>query len=200
MARRRSQAQRWPLLPAVSETRKLLGGAFQRDRDTYALDREQLRIDLDDLDRLRGEGEARTGEQQQASFERALALFRGRPLSGMEALWSDLEARRLCTVEVELLELIGRLRLQRGDVAGALEMAERSHALDASNERAIQLAMEADATLGRREAVVARYEQLRRDLDERFGLEPSHETKMLYRSILSQDGGERVENERHVLG
>ncbi len=102
--------------------------------------------------------------------------------------------------EVELLEFIGRLRLQRGDVAGALEMAERSHALDASNERAIQLAMEADATLGRREAVVARYEQLRRDLDERFGLEPSHETKMLYRSILSQDSGERVENERRALG
>jgi len=47
--------------------------------------------------------------------------------------------------------------------------------------------MEAEAALGRREAVVERYDRLRRDLDERFGLEPNRETKSLYRRLMSQD-------------
>ena len=172
---------------AVSEARKLLGDAFQRDRDSYALDRRQLRIDLDELNQLRSEAESTTGEHQQALLERALALFRGQPLTGIESLWIDTEARRLCALEIDLLERIGRTRLRAGEALGALEAAERAHALDVSNERVIQLAMEADAALGRREAVVDRYERLCRDLDDQFGLEPSRETKSLYRRLLSQD-------------
>jgi DNA-binding SARP family transcriptional activator len=46
--------------------------------------------------------------------------------------------------------------------------------------------MEAEAALGRREALAERYERLRRDLDERFGLEPARETRTLYRELLGQ--------------
>jgi DNA-binding SARP family transcriptional activator len=172
---------------AVSEARKLLGDAFQRDRDTYALDRRQLRIDLDELDHLRSEADSTTGEHQRSLLERALALFRGEPLTGIESLWIDTEARHLCALEIDLLERIGRTRLRAGEALGALEAAERAHTLDVSNERLIQLAMEADAALGRREAVVDRYERLCRDLDDQFGLEPNRETKSLYRRLLSQD-------------
>jgi DNA-binding SARP family transcriptional activator len=172
---------------AVSEARKLLGDAFERNRDTYALDRNLLRIDLDDVDLLRDAAEAMTGEQQQASLERALALFRGQPLAGIEALWADTEARRLCAVELELLELIGRSRLEAGDASRALEAAQRIEALDSCNEQASRLAMEAEAALGRREPIVERYERLCRELDERFGLEPGRDTRLLYRRLLSQD-------------
>jgi DNA-binding SARP family transcriptional activator len=175
---------------AASEARKLFGDVFIRDRDTYALDRDQLQTDLDDLDRLRTEAESATGETRLTSLERALALFRGQPLAGTEALWADTEARRLCAIEVELLELIGRLRLEAGDASRALDVAQRAEALDSSNERAIQLAMQAEAALGRRESVVDRYERFCRELDERFGLEPHHETKLLYRRLLSQDANE----------
>ncbi len=67
-----------------------------------------------------------------------------------------------------------------------MRLAEEAAALDGSNERPVQLAMEAEATLGRREAVAERYERLRRDLDERFGLEPERETRTLYRELLGQ--------------
>ena len=79
------------------------------------------------------------------------------------------------------------MRLESGDAAGALAYADAAAALDTSNERPVQLAIEAEAALGRREAVAERYDRLCRDLDERFGLEPSRETKLLYRRILSQD-------------
>jgi DNA-binding SARP family transcriptional activator len=175
------------LYQAATEARKLLGSAFQRGRDTYQLDHRQLRIDLDDLERFRVEAEAANAEQERNLCERALALFRAEPLAGIDALWADGEARRLRAVEVELLERTGRLRLQARDWTGALEAAERARTRDSSNERTAQLALEAEAALGRREAVVERYEQLCRELDEQFGLEPSHDTKLLYRRLLSQD-------------
>jgi len=176
---------------AVSEARKLLGDAFQRDRDKYALDRDQLRVDLDELGRLRRDAEAAAGDEQLALIERALALFRGESLAGIDALWAETEQRPLTALRADLLERAGRLRLDSGDAAGALEYAEAAAVLDASNERPVQLAMEADAVLGRRDAVADRYERLRRDLDERFGLAPSHSTKQLYRQLLSQDGSPR---------
>jgi DNA-binding SARP family transcriptional activator len=172
---------------AASEARKLLGDAFRRDRDTYVVDRQQIWIDLDELDRLRAEAEAAAGNHRQTLLESALALFRGQPLAGIDALWSDTEMRRLCALQVELLEHTGRVRLEGGETIGALEAAERAHALDPSNERPVQLAMEAEAALGRRESVVERYERLCRELGEQFGLEPSRETKLLYRRLLSQD-------------
>jgi DNA-binding SARP family transcriptional activator len=174
---------------AVSEARKLLGEAFRRDRDTYGLDRDQLRVDLDQLDRLRGAAEATTGGEQLALLESALALFRGEPLASINALWAESEQRRVTALRADMLERAGRLRLELDDATRALEYAEAAAALDASNERPVQLAMEAEITLGRRDAVVKRYERLRRELDERFGLEPSRETKQVYRTLLAQDAG-----------
>jgi DNA-binding SARP family transcriptional activator len=88
---------------------------------------------------------------------------------------------------LNLLERVGRQRLESGGAASAREIADEAAALDGSNEHVIQLAMEAEAGLGRREAVVERYDRLCRELDERFGLEPSRETKACYRVLLSQD-------------
>lgn len=174
---------------AVSEARRLLGEGFQRERDTYALDRDRVRIDLDELDRLRNQAEITTGDEQLAVLERALLLFRGCALAGIDALWAATEQRRISALQTDLLERAGRLRLRSGDAAGALEFAEAAAALDMSNEQSVQLAIEAEAALGRREAVIERYECLRRDLDERFGLEPSRDTKQLYRRLVSQDPG-----------
>jgi two-component SAPR family response regulator len=165
----------------------LLGGAFVRERDTYNLDREQLDIDLDEFGRLREQAQGTDEEHESALLERAVALFRGEPLAGIDALWADGEQRRLTGLRVDLLERVGRLRLESGDASGALELADAAAALDASNERSVQLAIEAEAALGRREAMLWRYERLRQDLDEGFGLEPSRGTKLLYRRLLRQD-------------
>jgi DNA-binding SARP family transcriptional activator len=175
---------------AASEARKLLGDAFLRDRDTYTLDRQLVWIDLDELDRLRAEAEAASEEHRHTLLEDALALFRGQPFAGVDALWAGTEARRLTALRIDLLERMGRLWLQAGDPTEALDAAERAHALDPSNERPVQLAMEAEGALGRREAVVERYKQLCRELDEQFGLEPSRNVKLLYRRLLSQDAEE----------
>jgi DNA-binding SARP family transcriptional activator len=171
---------------AASEARKLLDAGFRRERETYSLDRMHVHVDLDELDRLEVEVAATDGDAQRAILERALELFRGEPLAEIGALWAESEQRRLSAVRADLLERVGRLHLGSGDAAGALRLAEEAAALDGSNERPVQLAMEAEAALGRREALAERYERLRRDLDERFGLEPARETRSLYRELLGQ--------------
>jgi hypothetical protein len=55
--------------------------------------------------------------------------------------------------------------------------------------------MHAESVLGLRQAIVGRYEPLCQELDTRFGLEPEHETRVLYRRLLSQDGREAL---RHL--
>ena len=45
--------------------------------------------------------------------------------------------------------------------------------------------MHAESVLGLRQAIVGRYERLCQELDTRFGLEPEHETRVLYRRLLS---------------
>lgn len=99
-------------------------------------------------------------------------------------------------MRADLLERAGWLRLESGDALGALEFAEAAFALDASNERPAQLAMEAEAALGRRDAIVGRYEALREELNRRFGLEVSRDTKLLYRRLLSQGGSSDSLSER----
>ena len=49
--------------------------------------------------------------------------------------------------------------------------------------------MQAESALGLRQAISARYQQLRERLDARFGLEPERETRLLHRRLLSQDHG-----------
>ena len=56
---------------------------------------------------------------------------------------------------VELLEQVGRARLEAGDARGALEAAERGLAVDLLNEVLWRLALEAEGRLGLREAIEA---------------------------------------------
>jgi hypothetical protein len=87
------------------------------------------------------------------------------------------------------------LRLDNGNPTGALAAAEQAIALDPYNEAAHQVAMHAESVLGLWQAIVGRYERLCQELDTRFGLEPEHETRVLYRRLLSQDGREAL---RHL--
>jgi len=98
---------------AASEARKLLGEAFQRGRDNYSLD--GVRTDVDELEDLQHQAAETNGVEQIALLERALVLFRGEPLAGFGALWAGGEQRRLTAVRVDLLERVGRLRLEAGD-------------------------------------------------------------------------------------
>lgn len=77
--------------------------------------------------------------------------------------------------------------LAAGNAHGALQVAEQGLGFDDLNETLVRVALEAEAALGRREAVTERYEALRDRLDDRVGLEPKQATRRLYRGLLGQE-------------
>ena len=181
---------------ALSEARSELGDVIVRSGDVYALDPTAVAIDVDEFDFLLAQAKAEHGPTRGRLFERALALVRGEPLAGTDYPWAAGDERHLNAEVVDVLQQLGELRLADGDPAEALAAAERALRFDEDNESAQRLAMRAESALGLRETVVKRYERLSRRLSRRFGLEPEHETRVLYRGLLSQDRGSIKEPER----
>ena len=174
---------------ALSEARSELGDVIRRSGDAYVLDPAAVAIDVDEFDFLVAQAKTEHGLTRERLFERALALVRGEPFAGTDYPWAAGDERHLNAEVVDVLQQLGALRLGDGDPAEALAVAERAIRFDQDNESAQRLAMSAESALGLREAVVKRYERLTRRLSRRFGLEPEHETRVLYRGLLSQDGG-----------
>ena len=174
---------------AASDARSHFGEAIiSRDGDHYHLERTEITIDLDRLDQLTSELEfADHQEGRLAVLERALALFLGEPLAGSDFPWAENEQRRLHALHLDLLERAGLARLELGDPSGALADAETGLALEPYNEQLARVAMQAEASLGLRSAILNRYERLSELLDAQLGLQPHRETKALYRTLLGQD-------------
>lgn len=184
----------------VSDARAHLGEAILRENEHYRLDREAVAVDLDQFEELLARARTGAGAERERLLEQALALVRGQPLAGTDYAWAASDVRRLHAKIVDLLRELGNLRLDSGDPTGALAAAEQAIALDPYNEAAHRVAMQAESILGLRQAIADRYERLCQELDTRFGLEPEHETRLLYRRLLSQEGRERLRHLAHRSG
>ncbi len=170
---------------SVSEARKALGDAWLHEGERYQLDRAKVRIEVEELDALLT---AASGEDagDAKTLERALSLWRGEPLEGSDYLWTEGEIRSLRATLLDLLERVGRLRLAGNDARCALQIAEQAIGLDGLHEPSWRLALQAEHALGLRESITRRYDALARELDEQLGLEPTRETRVIYRQLLAQ--------------
>lgn len=172
------------LWQSVSEAKRALGEAWLHHGERYQLDRAHVRVDLDDLDQLLTA--ANDDGDDPAALETALALWRGEPLEGSDFLWAEGERRNLHATLVDLLERVGRARLAHGDARAALQLAEQAIGLEELHEPSWRLALQAEHSLGLRESITRRYDELTRSLDEQLGLEPARETRLVYRQLLGQ--------------
>ena len=174
---------------AAADARAQLGdSSLRRDGEQYQLNRNEVSVDVDRLEQLLANlGGGSDANEQLPLLEQALALFSGEPLSGSDFPWAENEQRRLHAIRLDLFERCGRALLARGDPAGALSRAEEGLGSEPYNEKLARLAMQAEASLGLRKAVVHRYERLSEILGEQLGLQPHVETRRLYRQLLGQD-------------
>lgn len=180
---RRSQPRLWQ---ATSEARKVLGDAFVSDDGRYQLDRDRIAVDLDELAPLLRRADAADRPADRARLlARADALWRGAPLDGADHEWAEGHQRRLRGERVELLRRLAETWLQADEAKRALDAAERGIALDELHEPSWRAALDAEARLGQRDAVEARYDALVRLLDDRLGLRPEPETTAVYRTLLA---------------
>src|SRR3954454_7113184 len=173
----------------VSRLRAILGrDAIETHAGGYL-----LRVAPEDVDAMRfvraiEAAQTLAAPERVASLSEALGLWRGPPLAefAYEA-FAQPEIARL--EELRLAALEGRLEamLELGAHGAALPELEALSARHPGRERLRYLQMLALYRSGRQHEALAAYQDARRELLERFGLDPSEELRALERMILDQD-------------
>ena len=65
-------------------------------------------------------------------------------------------------------------------------ISERAIAFDQLHEAGWRIALQAEHALGLRESITKRYDDFAHALDERLGLQPTRETRAMYRQLLGR--------------
>lgn len=182
----------------ISTLRKLLSGdpgiRLEHRDPGYALVCPPGRIDLERFRRLLARARDAAGRDEHHAardlLERALDLWRGRPLEGLdipglpvadiEALVEERNAATTLRFETELA--LGRHREILPDVEA--ELLARPH-----DERLAAVAALACYRAGRHADALEVLARLRRSLAEEFGVDPGPATAQLERAILQHDPG-----------
>jgi DNA-binding SARP family transcriptional activator len=168
------------LWKAKRHASRVLVGALERRGASYVLDPSRFRLDVSEVERLSGRGRGL------AELERAASLSAGTPLADVDYTFADGHRRRLQSIRADLLTHLARARLASGHVGAALAAAEELIGADRFNEQGWRLAMEAEAALGSRQAIIDRYQRLRQVLDTELGLAPQADTRATYHRLLGQ--------------
>ena len=165
----------------VSQLRKLLAQDGGSEIVTRGRGYE-LRVDRDDVDALRFERLV----TQHAAHE-ALALWRGRPLAGLDEPFTDAEIQRLEELHLAALELSIKADLEAGrhtELIGRLDALVAEHPL---SERLHGLLMLALYRAGRQAEALEGFRFARGVLVDEIGVEPGPELRRLHEAILRQD-------------
>jgi DNA-binding SARP family transcriptional activator len=166
----------------------------------------RLRVSADQLDLLAFEqivGRARAlrtcGDATAACglYERALALWRGTPLAGLDLLRGHLAVAHLARRRAAVVTDYAEAALAAGWPGRALPRLEALAGAEPLNERAGALLMTALASAGRTDAALRVYQELRSRLDEQLGMPPGRELADAHLRVLRQEipdarrGGQR---------
>jgi DNA-binding SARP family transcriptional activator/tetratricopeptide (TPR) repeat protein len=118
----------------------------------------------------------------------AAELWRGRSLANVTGLvWLEGQAERLDVLQLTIKRALTQARLSIGEHAQLLPELEElaaEHPLDEQIRAQLMLAL---YRCGRQADALATFQRLRRELDEKLGLEPSQPLRDMEISILRQD-------------
>jgi DNA-binding SARP family transcriptional activator/Tfp pilus assembly protein PilF len=172
------------LLNYLSRLRLLLDGAVVRRPGGYALEVERSDVDLLQFRDLCVRARGADDQQAEALLRRAVELWQGEALTGVESDWAVAERDRLhqqlLDAECDLTEI--QLRLGHGeDLVAALTARSADWPLD---ERVAAQLMLALHRAGRTADALARYRQLRERLVEELGTDPGTAVRELHQRML----------------
>lgn len=171
----------------ISRLRSALGPAADRLRSTsggYELAAD--RVDLVEFEALVQEARAVDSPTGRADLlDRALGVWRGTPFAGIDTTPGlELRSHELTALHAAAVTDAARLALERGDPEGALARLDRWPVAFVADERRARIRASALAALGRRAEALAVLDEVRRELRQVFGLDPSPPTRALEREVL----------------
>lgn len=184
--------------PTVSHIRRALNSnqplkqnfVLYREGD-YQLNPEfSYRIDIEEFDRLMGEGEnarrARKFEECIKAYEGAVALYRGEFMQGSYEPWVEEQRVYYREQYLRLLESLAGVAQKMEDWPKSMQLAQLILHEDQFREDIHCLIMRAHGAVGNRGAVREHYEGLKRLLQVELGVEPGPETRKLYKELVGK--------------
>ena len=149
------------------------------DRTQLILDRDAVAIDVQQFGRWIGDGAPE-------SLERAIALYRGELLEGLDVRdagfeeWLLLERQRLRSLQIDALTTLLDYHMAGKKHDKAIAIARRTLALDPLEEGAHRALMLVYANQCRTAQALKQYHCCRKALRDELGVEPEAATKQLY--------------------
>jgi predicted ATPase/DNA-binding SARP family transcriptional activator len=156
-------------------------GSYRLVTDPVAIDAAQFGAHLTAAARATGAVE-RLGE-----LEAALALWRGRPYVELDHLMVTSEVARLTEMKLSADEALADALLSTGRADEAIAVLEALTTQEPLRERPVALLMRALVSAGRQSDALRAYTELREQLAEQLGIDPSPELRRLEQQVLLQE-------------
>ncbi|NLF00065.1 MAG: tetratricopeptide repeat protein, partial [Anaerolineales bacterium] len=121
--------------------------------------------------------------QAQELWQRAVDLYQGDFLTGVDRLWALPLRERYMDMRMEALLNVARCHEVRGELDEAIEWHRRVLAVDELREDIHRQIMQLYVRAGRRSDAITHYHRVCEILDQELGIEPEEETIQLYTQI-----------------
>lgn len=181
--------------PTISHIRKALNsrqplkqnfivfrdGSYQLNPEfTYQIDTEEFAAAIADAEAAKKAGD---GEALRTNLERAHSLYRGEFMEGSYDDWAD-EARQHYQEQLSrVLNGLAKQAVADKQWTAALKYSSEILALDPYREDLHRLTLKVLAAQGKPAEVKKHYDKMQKLLKEELGVEPSAETKKLYKEL-----------------
>ena len=172
----------------VSRLRRALGGRITTSGNGYSIDLEPGELDLDRFRSLLAEaGTASSAVERSRLLVEADALWRGRPLQGVDGPFVAAEVRALDELRLAAVEERLEADLDAGRAAALVSELSSLVAHHPLRERLRSHLILALYRTGRQAEALVAFRETRQMLDDDLGLEPSLALRDLERAILRHD-------------
>jgi DNA-binding SARP family transcriptional activator len=133
----------------------------------------------------------------QAALEAAVELYRGELLEGWYQEWCLYDRERLQNLYLMILEKVVVFSQANGEYEKGVDYATRILKCDRAHEGAYQHLMRLRCLSGDRAGALRQYESCASALKEELGVEPSEQTRQLYRQLCEDNAALRTVRARH---
>lgn len=167
----------------------------------YVLEADRASVDAWKFEDLVHEGADRLADDPERGrqiLRSAMALWHGPALSDFAyEEFAQSHIRRLNEIHLDAIELLADAELQGGRTAEAIGLLTTAVREDPLRERSRELLMLALYRSGRHADALRTFDQLRTQLADELGIDPSPQIRSLYDRILLHDPGLLPEAQRH---
>lgn len=173
------------LYAAIYQIRKSLASIdfnikiISRDH-SYILDMQQIKIDVDEFERL--EGVVNGGNPDLAIVQQLLDLYCGDYLEKESYLWAESERERLRVLWLYYTQQTIEMLIQKKEYTKALLICQRMQALNPYSEESYFMLMKLYDLLGERYSVELQYHNLNKMLSDEYGIKPEQDIVQWYQN------------------